>query len=98
MFVTPRRFGAKSPDAFRSQRPIFVMEISFVIHFEDVISIGKWRVANDIVHVGRGHNVTLGGTSVKLDRALNPIQGRIVLLSPVMAQVNGKIIKVVDQE
>ena len=74
------------------------MKISPVIHLEDVISSSKRCVTNDIVHVGRGYNVTFGGTSVKLDRTLNPIQGGIVLLQPIMAQVNGKIVQVVNQE
>ena len=64
----------------RSQGPIFIMEVSFVIHFENVIAIGKWRIANDIIHVGRGYNIALRGTAIKLDRTLNPIQGRVVLL------------------
>ena len=74
------------------------MEISLVIHFEDVISVGKWRVADDVVHVGRRYHVAFGGAAIELDRTLNPIQGRVVLLQPIMTQVNGKIIEIVDQE
>ena len=68
------------------------MEISLVIHFEDVISVGKGCVADDVVHVGRRYYVAFGGAAIKLDRTLNPIQGRVMLLLPVMTQVNGKII------
>ena len=85
-------------DAFRGQRTVFAMEISFVIHFEDVIAVGKRRVTNDIVHVGHGYHVTFGGTAIKFDRTLNPIQGGVVLLQPIMTQVNGKIVQVMNQE
>ena len=74
------------------------MEISLVIHFEDVISVGKRCVADDVVHVGRRYHVAFGGAAIELDRALNPIQGRVMLLQPIMTQVNGKIVQVVDQE
>ena len=74
------------------------MKVSLVIHFEDMISVGKRCVTDDIIHVGRGYNITFGGAAIKLDRTLNPIQGRIVLLQPVMTQVNGKIVQVVNQE
>ena len=56
------------------------METSLVVHLKDVITIGKRCVTNNVIHVGCGYNVTLGGTSIKLDRTLNPIQGRIMLL------------------
>ena len=72
-----RRLSAKSSDAFCSQESIFAMEISLVIHFKDVISIVKWCVANNIILVGHGYNVTL---EVKVNRTLNPIPGSIVLL------------------
>ena len=68
------------------------MEISFVIHFEDVIAVGKRHVANDIVHVSRGYNVTLGGTAIKLDRTLNPIQA---VVDPVKS--NGSLAQPVNK-
>ena len=93
-----RRLGAESSDPFHSQGSIFAMEISLAIHFKDVISISKQCVVNNVIHVSRGHDVALEGTSIKFDRTLNPIQGRIGLLQPLMTQVNGKIVKVMDQE